>query len=129
MVLLAQETGECHVRGTGDVRAVGDGRAVGDRRAAGGAGLPFGPEAGVPERVGVPDILACSLEVGSLLAALALWRSTRWLVGRSPASSHVQGLAVVALVCMTVIGVCGSGLSWFDAFGISAAHSATGMRH
>jgi hypothetical protein len=93
------------------------------------AGLPFGPEAGTPESVGVPDILACSLEVGSLLAALALLRSTRWLAGRSPASSHVHGLVVVALVCMTVIGVGGSGLSWFDAFGTSASHSATGMHH
>ena len=93
------------------------------------AGLPFGPEAGTPESVGVPDILACSLEVGSLIAALALLRSTRWLAGRSPASSHVHGLTVVALVCMTVIGVGGSGLSWFDAFGISASHSATGMHH
>ena len=79
--------------------------------------------------VGVPDCLACSLEVGSLLAALALLRSTRWLAGRSPASSHVHGLVVVALVCMTVIGVGGSGLSWFDAFGTSASHSATGMHH
>ena len=93
------------------------------------AGLPFGPEAGTPESVGVPDILACSLEVGSLLAALALLRSTRWLAGRSPASSHVHGLVVVALVCMTVIGVGGSGLSWFDAFGTSASHSTTGMHH
>ena len=77
----------------------------------------------------MPDILACSLEVGSLLAALVLLRSTRWLAGRAPASSHVHGLIVVALVCMTLIGVGGSGLSWFDAFAISASHSATGIHH
>jgi hypothetical protein len=93
------------------------------------AGLPFGPEAGIPENAGVPDILACLLEVGSLLAATALLRSTRWLARRSPASSHVHGLAVVALICITVIAVGGTGLSRFDAFGISASHSATGMNH
>ena len=93
------------------------------------AGLPFGPEAGIPEHAGVPDCLACSLEVGSLLAAIALLRSPRWLARLSPASSHVHGLAVVALVCMTVIAVGGTGLSWFDAFGIAASHSATGMHH
>ncbi len=93
------------------------------------AGLPFGPEAGIPENVGLPDCLACSLEVGSLIAAIALLRSTRWLARRAPASSHVHGLAVVALICVTVIAVGGTGLSWFDAFGISASHSATGMHH
>ena len=65
----------------------------------------------------------------TLFAALALLRSTRRLAGRSPPSSHVHGLVVVALVCMTVIGVGGSGLSWFDAFGTSASHSTTGMHH
>ena len=39
---------------------------------------------GHPESVGVPDILACSLEVGSLIAAIALLRSTRWLARRTP---------------------------------------------
>ena len=93
------------------------------------SGLPFGPEAGIPESVGLPDCLACLLEVVSLLAAIALLRSTRWLARRSRASSHVHGLAVVALICMTVIAVSGTGLSWFDAFGVSAGHSATGMHH
>jgi hypothetical protein len=93
------------------------------------AGLPFGPEAGIPENAGVPDGLACSLEVGSLLAAIVLLRSTRWLARRPPTSAHVHGLAVVALICMTVIAVSGTGLSWFDAFGISASHSATGVHH
>ncbi len=40
-------------------------------------GLPFGPEPGVTEAVGVPDVLACVLEVGALLAAIALLRPGR----------------------------------------------------
>ena len=35
-------------------------------------GLPFGPEPGVAEAVGVPDVLACALEVVALLAVLGL---------------------------------------------------------
>lgn len=93
------------------------------------AGMPFGPEPGIPESVGVPDILACTLEVVSLLAAVALLHPSRRLSARSPASPHVRGLIVVALICATVIGVAGTGQGWFDAFGISASQSATGPHH
>ena len=93
------------------------------------AGLPFGPEAGLPESVGVPDCMACVVEVGSLLAATALLFSTRWLARRAPASSHGQGLAVVGLIAVTAIGVGATGPSGFNAFGISSSHSATGVHH
>ena len=88
-------------------------------------GLPFGPEAGIPEALGVPDVLACALEVGALLAVLALLTPGR-LVGRPP-SAHSRGLAVLALVAVTAIGFAATGTTWFDAFGVSAAHSTMEM--
>ena len=93
------------------------------------AGMPFGPEPGIPESVGVPDVLACMLEVASLLAAVALLHSSRWRSRPSPASPHVRGLIVMALICTSVIGVAGTGQGWFDAFGLSTSQSATGPRH
>ena len=92
-------------------------------------GMPFGPEPGIPESVGVPDCLACALEVGSLLAAVALLRGRWWLARRPPASSHVHALALVALIAVTAIGVGATGPSGFNAFGTSASHSATGVHH
>jgi hypothetical protein len=92
------------------------------------AGLPFGPAAGVPEGIGLPDCLACALEVATLLAALILLRGRR-LAGRPPASAHVRALVLVALIAVTAIGVAGAGLSWFDAFGISGSHPVMDMSH
>jgi hypothetical protein len=93
------------------------------------AGMPFGPEPGTPESLGVPDCLACALEVASLLGAVSLLRSSRSLARRSPLSPHVEGLAVLALISVTTVGVSGTGLSWFDAFGVSSGQPATGMNH
>ena len=86
-------------------------------------GLPFGPEAGIPEAVAVPDVLACFLEIGAALAALALLTPRRLV--RPPLSAHAKGLAVLALVAITTIGFAATGPAWFDAFGVAA--SQTGM--
>jgi hypothetical protein len=91
-------------------------------------GMPFGPQAGVPESVGLPDFVACALEVGALLAALVLLRATRSLGRRPSASAHARALVTVALIAVTAIGVAGSGLSWFDAFG-SGSSSVMDMSH
>jgi hypothetical protein len=93
------------------------------------AGMPFGPDPGVPESIGVPDCLACALEVASLLAAVSLLRSSQWLARRSPLSPHGQRLVVLALISVTTVGVAATGLSWFDAFGVSSGHSGAGMGH
>ena len=87
-------------------------------------GLPFGPEPGVAEAVGVPDVLACALEVVALLAVLGLLHGR---LVRPPLSAHTRGLAVLALIAVTVIGFAAAGPSWFDAFGVSAAHSTMEM--
>lgn len=88
------------------------------------SGIPFGPEAGVPEQVGLADSAACALEVITLLLAVVLLRDRGWL-RRPPASAHVSGLAVVAVVAVTAIGLAGSGLAWFDVFGSSGGQSMT----
>src|SRR4051794_7903345 len=88
-------------------------------------GLPFGPEPGVAEAVGVPDVLACALEVGAVLAVLALLNLGRLL--RPRLSAHTKGLAVLSLVTVTAIGFAATGATWFDAFGVSASQSSSGM--
>jgi hypothetical protein len=90
-------------------------------------GMPFGPGAGVPESVGLPDFVACALEAGTLLAAVALLRAP----GRParPGSAHVRGLILVGLIAVTAIGLAGTGPSWFDVFGISGSPSVMDMSH
>jgi len=91
-------------------------------------GLPFGPEAGVPETVGLADLAACALEVATLLIAVILLRASGWLRRRS-GSAHVRGLAVVAVVAITAIGLSGSGLAWFDDYVGSADGSVAVAAH
>jgi hypothetical protein len=88
-------------------------------------GLPFGPEPGVAEAVGVPDVLACVLEVIALLAVLGLLKPGRLV--RPPLSAHTKALAVLALIAVTAIGFAATGPSWFDAFGVSASDSSMEM--
>jgi len=90
------------------------------------AGMPFGPEPGVPESIGVPDCLACAVEIVSLFAALILLRPPRWLPRRPPVSAHGYGLAALALISAITIGVAATGLSWIDAFAVSS-QSGPGM--
>lgn len=75
-------------------------------------GLPFGPGAGDAEAVGLADLAAGLLELVSLAAAVAQVRARAW-TGREPATAHVRGLAVLAAVAVTAIGV-GSGLGLYD---------------
>jgi hypothetical protein len=89
------------------------------------AGMPFGPAAGIAEPVGVPDLMACLLEVGSLLAAVVLLRGT----SRRPSDGHVRGMAVLALVAVTTIGVATVGLTGFDAFGVGNVASQAHLHH
>jgi hypothetical protein len=93
------------------------------------AGLPFGPDAGQPEAVGLPDCLACALEVVSLLTAVALLRPAGPLGRRPRPSAHVRGLVVVSVIAAVAIGVAATGLGWFDAFGISGGPSVMNMGH
>jgi hypothetical protein len=77
-------------------------------------GLPFGPDAGIAEAVGIPDVVCCALEIGTLIAAVMLLRRPGWLARRPPASAHVRGLAVVAVIAVTALGLAAVAPSWID---------------
>jgi hypothetical protein len=87
-------------------------------------GIPFGPEAGIPEQVGLADSAACVLEVLTLLVAVVLLRHSGWL-RRPRASAHVNALTVLAVIAVTAFGLAGSGLTWLDAFASSGDESVT----
>lgn len=96
-------------------------------------GLPFGPDAGIPESVGLADAAACTLELGTVLIAAALLRRTARAhpggssAGPTPASSHIRSLAVVAAIAVGVIGLTGTVPGWFGDAGSSGdiTHSAS----
>ena len=68
------------------------------------AGLPFGPEAGEPERVAWTDAAACLLGLISAGAALILLRAVPRLRGGAlPPAAQLVGLGLVSLV--TVVGL------------------------
>jgi hypothetical protein len=75
------------------------------------AGLPFGPEPGVPEAVGLADTAACLLEAATLAVALVLARRARQLDRPSP-GRNAGRLALLLVAAVTVVGV-GSGLGIF----------------
>lgn len=99
-------------------------------------GLPFGPEAGIPESVGLADAAACALELGTVLIAALLLRRTARAgstgsgtapEGPAVASSHIRSLTVVAAIAVGVIGLTGTVPGWFGDAGSSGdiTHSAS----
>ena len=74
-------------------------------------GLPFGPERGVPEPVGLADVVACALEILTVAAAVALLRA-RTRSGAPRAGIHQLRLALVLVVAVTALGLGGTTLRW-----------------
>lgn len=70
-------------------------------------GLPFGPEAGAPEGVGLTDCIACALELVSAAAALLLLRR-RGLAARPAARPAVVWAGLLAVALLTVVALAGS---------------------
>ncbi len=81
-------------------------------------GMPFGPEAGAPEAVGLADCVACLLEAGALVAALLLLRGAKTVV-RPPLGAYHRALVVVAVLALGALGVEGAASGWFDGVGDS----------
>ena len=92
-------------------------------------GIPFGPGAGVPEKVGLSDIASCVLEISTLLVAVILFRRSEGLRRRPPASAHLRWLALVAVIAVTAIGLAGSGLGWLDGVGNSGDQPVMASSH
>jgi hypothetical protein len=70
-------------------------------------GLPFGPDAGVPEPFGVADVAAALLEISTLVLAFVLFyaheRSRRLDV-----TQHQSSLALVAVAAVALVGLAGA---------------------
>jgi hypothetical protein len=73
-------------------------------------GLPFGPEPGVPEAVGLVDVAATVLGVLTLVLAVELLRSRQWLRTKPAGTPHVQWLGLLAVLAVTAIGFAGLGV-------------------
>ena len=85
------------------------------------SGLPVGPNPGTAEPVGLADVAAGLLEVGTLVAAVVLFRSrhrgTAGTERRTAASAHVRALAVVGAVAIGSLGVAGAVPGWLGDVG------------
>jgi hypothetical protein len=90
------------------------------------AGLPFGPDAGVPQPVGLADAALAALSAATLVVAILALRSRRSRqVSRSSGSQHAARLALAGVVAISAVGLAG-GLGLIAVGGASghAAHSA-----
>lgn len=70
-------------------------------------GMPFGPEAGVPEQIGLADTAASLLEAVTLAAVAVAVRRSRQPPRRPTSSEHLSRLALVAVVAIAVSGLAG----------------------
>lgn len=95
------------------------------------AGLPFGPDSGVPEPLGLADAAASLLELGTLVIAVVLLRAKRRGTGgpegRKAASAHLRALAVVGAMAIGSLGVAGAVPGWLGDVDTSGntVHSST----
>lgn len=85
-------------------------------------GPPFGPTAGAGEPVGLADGAAVALEIGALVAVYLLARAAG-RPARPRASAHVRGIALVAVLAVTAVGLGGTGLALFNALGDTHHHA------
>jgi hypothetical protein len=91
-------------------------------------GMPFGPEPGVPEAVGLADVASSVLELGTLVVAVVLLRGRDWTL-RPRVSAHLRWLIVVAVIAVTAVGLAGTGLRWFDVRGDLGEQPAMSSLH
>jgi hypothetical protein len=93
------------------------------------SGLPFGPEPGAPEPVGMADVAASLLEVLTLVLAVVLLRRvlhagrSHGTRARTPAPNGAR-LALVAVVAVTALGMAGTPLSWFGVQVEGSSHAS-----
>lgn len=71
------------------------------------SGLPFGPEAGVPEEIGVPDLVSVALELLTAAACISALALRGRVAGRIGLPVRALGLALTIVLsawALTVIG-------------------------
>jgi hypothetical protein len=85
----------------------------------------FGPQAGLAEPIGLADIAAGALQVGTLVGALVLLTKNDSLRHRSPVSGHAKSLVLVAVVALVVLGLAGTELPFVSYF----SHVTLMVRH
>jgi hypothetical protein len=82
-----------------------------------GLGLAwFGPQPGIAEPIGLTDLAAGALQVGTLIGAVALLARKDSLGHRSSVSGHAKSLVLVAVVALVVLGLAGTELPMFSYF-------------
>lgn len=73
-------------------------------------GLPFGPEPGVPEALGMGDLACAVLELAAVGLTLSLRSHATERGGSVRTSDYRTSLVVVAVLAVTLLGLAGSGL-------------------
>jgi hypothetical protein len=90
------------------------------------AGLPFGPDAGVPPQIDLADAALAALEAATLVVAIAALRSRRSRqASTSSSSQHAARLALAGVVAISAVGLAG-GLGLIAVSGPSSHASHTG---
>jgi hypothetical protein len=69
------------------------------------AGLPFGPEAGEPEGIGVPDLAAGLLEMVTVAVGVVLLTRPERGRQRAPRAVHGSRMLLVGALAVTLLGV------------------------
>ena len=86
-------------------------------------GLPFGPEPGVPEAVGLADLACCALELLALVLAVGLLVAPRER-SSSILAEHARWLAVAGVLTVAALGIGGTVVAPILQDGASAASDA-----
>lgn len=85
-------------------------------------GLPFGPEPGQPEAIGLADCAACLLEVVTLALAVVLLRRVVNARRTRVYSDHVTRLGLLAVIAVTAAGLAGTSLDWTSVLVEGSSH-------
>jgi hypothetical protein len=91
-------------------------------------GLPFGPDPGTTEPLGIADCAASILELGAVLLAVFLLRS-RNRSSRPAGSAHRAALVLVAVAAVATVGVAATGITTLTVVGTAGGHSSMVMSH
>ena len=90
--------------------------------------IPDGQQCMQFTQIASDDIVACAMEIMSLIVAVVLIRSAGRLAVRPATSSHVMGIALVTLTAVTAIGLTATDVSWLNVLNTGSS-SVMNMSH